>query len=621
MSLYQNTQPSFLLTSEWACAKKYDAANPNGYWAIVHGPTEAWQTVIFSVELPAGAIVARAYIKMSFTSYPRGGIAYQRINGEPIPSDGVIDITMTPDMTSFEAVYTFKGHGTLEEKQGQYSGSLGIGTPTLVIDYVDTAGGETGGDDAAVAVGTATGMRLPRLLGKDLHEKARLQCTSLSLTLNLDPLSTAEMGLPWDAPEVSVDDFVELFNPYGSAGIFRVYQTETTPGLSRGCSLRHSIVTLADDLVTAGNAIKAPVGQVFASLFAMQSSILWVMGDCELPEDLEIVLERRYQTLLSAFTSLTAQLPDGYAWEFDQAVSPWRAHLRAMPEDDMCEFRLNRNLKSMDITVDRDQQCTRVYAFGAGEGEERISLTGLIGTPYLDADDIASRGVIAKSITSADIYDALTLKEVAQRYIDRHKDPSVSIQVDAVDAYRATGLTFDRFQLGRVCRVPLPAFGRYIREKVVSISWRDLVNDPTAVTAYLANRLRDATDELAELMREATQSKLIGVGKVESTEKTYNNSGVTQSSSLVHYFNITGYGNTLSVMAKYTPAGECRLRVDGETEVPAEEAESGNVELLRYLKTDENGVPVVGEHSVQYNALGTGTLTVSSTVTVKSIAR
>lgn len=620
MSQYTNTQPSFNLTSEWACAKKYDAANPNGYWAIVHGPTEASHVVTFPVDLPAGAIIAKAWIKVNFTSAPRGGVKYQRINGETLPSDGVFEITLTADMTSFDAEFTFCGYGTVESKQGEYSGSLGIGTPTLVVDYVDTSSGETGGDDAAVAVGSATGMRLPRLLGKDLHEKGRLPCTSLSLTLNLDPLSTAEMGLPWDAPEVSVDDFAELFSPYGSAGIFRVYQTEMTPGLSRRCSLRHGIVTLADDLVTAGNAITAPVGQVFASLFAMQSTVLWVMGDCELPEDLEIVLERRYQTLLSAFSDLTAQLPDGYAWEFDQSVSPWRAHLRAMPEEVMCEFRLNRSLRTLSISVDRDEQCTRLYAFGAGEGDDRIGLESLIGTPYLDADDIESRGVIAKSVTLEDIYDALSLKEVAQRYIDRHKDPGVSIQVDAVDAYRATGLTFDKFQLGRVCRVPLPAFGRYIREKVVSISWRDLVSDPAAVTAYLANRLRDATDELAELMREATQSKLIG-GKVESTEETYNNSGVTQSSSLVHYFDITGYGNTLSVRAKYTPAGECRLRVDGETEVPADVAESGNVELLRYLKSDENGVPVVGEHYVQYNALGTGTLAVSSTVTVKTIAR
>lgn len=620
MSMYINQQASFNLVSTWWCNKIYGPEYPNGKWAIVSGPTEGSQTVTFPVALPAGAIVARAWIDVTFTSSPKGGVKYQRINGETLPPSGEFEVSLAADATNYEAVFTFAGYGTVEDRGGEFSGSLGIGTPTLYVDYVNTSAGETEDDEAAVAVGSAKGMRLPRLLGADLHERARLHPLSLAITLNLDPLSTAEMRLPYNEPEIAVDDFVELFSPYGSEGIFRVSQTETQTGVLRSCSLRHGIVTLADDLVTAGNAISAPVAQVFASLFAMQTVPRWVLGDCEVDADLEMVLERSFPTLLAAFTDLTARLPDGYAWAFDQSVSPWRANLRAMPTEPACEFRLSRALRSLSISVDRDDQCTRLYAFGAGEGEDRIGLTGLIGTPYLDAEDIADRSVIAKSITREDIYDALTLRDVARRYIDRHKDPSVSIKVDAVDAYRASGMPFDQFRLGRVCRVPLPAYGMTIMEKVISISWRDVVGDPTNVSAYLANRLRDVSDELAELMREATNSKLIG-GTVKSAESSNYYEGITQSNSLVHYFSITGYGNTLSVRAQYTPAGECRLLVDGETEVPADEAESGTVDILRYLKSDENGVPTVGEHNVQYFARGTATLSVKSTVTVKAIEK
>lgn len=620
MSIYKNTQSSFNLISEWACAKKFDTAHPQGYMAIVHGPTEGSHTVTFPVTLPAGAIIAKAWISVEFTSSPRGGVKYQRINGETLPADGKFEITVTADMTSFEAVFTFASYGIVEEKQGEYSGALGIGTPTIHVDYVDTAGGEVEGDDAAVAVGNTSGMRLPRLLDADLHEVGRLHCTSLSLELNLDPLSTAEMGLPLFSPEVNVDDFVELFSPYGSVGIFRVYRTDEKVGYARQCALRHGIATLADDLVTAGNAITAPVGQVVASLLAMQTKIRWVLGVCELPEDLEIVMERNYQTLLEAFTDVIAALPDGYAPEFDQTVSPWAINIRAMPEEDACEFRMSRNVQTLTISVDRDTQCTRVYAFGAGEGDERIGLTNLIGTPYLDVENIADRDVIAKAITHEDIYDALTLKDVAQRYLDRHKEPDVSVSVDAVDVHRLTGLTFDQFHLGKICRVPLPASGRVVREKVVSLRWRDVIGAPASVTATLANRLREASDELAELMREATGSKLIG-GTVESKTNEYNNGSVTQTSSLVHYFDITGYGNTLSVRVKYTPAGGCKLLVDSANEVPADESEGGSVDILRYLKADENGVPIVGQHYVSFFALGTGTISVHSEVTVKTIEK
>lgn len=272
----------------------------------------------------------------------------------------------------------------------------------------------------------------------------------------------------------------------------------------------------------------------------------------------------------------------------------------------------------MTIRIDRDSQCTRVYAFGAGEGDERIGLTSLIGTPYVDA--LGADRIIAKTITNDEVFDALTLKSVADKYLERHKDPTVSIEVDAANVYRMTGLTMDKFHLGKMCRVPLPTLGKTIREKVISIRWKDLIKSPDAVTATLANRLRTVSDEMADLLREATNGKLIG-GTVESKTTENNNDSVTQGSSLVHYFDIKGYGNTLAVIAEYTPAGDCRLNVDGKKDVPNDEAEDGRVDVLRYLESDGNGVPLQGQHFVQYFAKGTGTLSVHSEVTVKTIEK
>lgn len=617
MSVYKITLEQIRLSSPWKCGKKVDATHPEGYWAIVQGPTEASASVSFAIDLPADAIIARAWIHAKAVSSPLGGIEYFRINGENVPASGEFDIDITVSDTSFAALFAFRSWGVVFSDESNHYGDLWI-EPALYVDYVTTSSGGSGGDDTAGAASAAKDLRLPRLLGDDFREIARLNCTSLSMELNIDPLSTAEMVLPKGSPMVEVDAFVELYTPYGSAGIFRVAQTDETVGYSTSCSLRHGIITLADDLVTAGNAISAPVAQVFASLLAMQTNPLWVMGECEVEEDLEIVLERNYQTILAAYTDLTSKLPPEYMWDFDQTGVPWRANLRKMPEDDSCEFRMTRNVKSLVISTDRDTQCTRVYAFGAGEGDERIGLTGLIGTPYLDAEG-ADR-VIAKSITNEDIYDALTLKDVAERYLERHKNPDVSVRVNGVDLYKLTGMTFDKFHMGKICRVPLPSSGRVVREKVVSIAWHDVIGSPSDVTATLATRLREASDELADLMREATNSKLIG-GTVEESKTEYNNSNVTQSSSLVHEFDITGYGNALTVRVDYTPAGRCLLLVDSEKEVPANEAEDGSVDILRYLKSDENGVPIVGRHNVQFFAIGTATLSVHSEVTVKTIEK
>jgi phage minor structural protein len=622
MSVYKAVLDAVSLDSHWTCSKVVNASKPAGNWVITSGPNEASASLVFPVEIPAGAIIARAWIALNAASSPIGGIAYFRANGDDVPSSGEVDIDVLPSDTSYSMTLTYKSWGVVYSDANDHYGRLII-EPVLYVDYIASGNDAPLPDvDGATASG-ATELRLPRLLDSTMKERARLKCKSLAINLKLDPLSTATVTISDRQPGIATGDYMEVFSPYGSAGIFRVHRVETeieAGKMTQRCEMRHGISSLADDVVEEGNAISAPIAQLFSSIFAMQTNPIWVLGVCEAPADLEMVLERNFQSLFTAFGDSTRKLPDGYAWDFDQTALPWRANLRKMPEENACEFRLTRNVEGVSITVDRDSQCTRVYAFGAGEGEERIGLKSLIGTPYLDADNISDVGVKAKKIANEDIYDALALRDVAQRYLDRHKEPDVSIRVGGVDLHKLTGLSFDQFHLGKVCQVALPEFGMTVREKVVAISWRDVINKPDSVVADLNNSLRTPADEIAELMREATDGKLIG-GVVNEETTEYNNSNVTQSSSLEHHFDITGYGNTLSVRVKFKPAGQCRLNVDGVVDVPADEAESGSVDILKYLKHDENGVPLVGGHYVNFFKIGTGTIAVNSKITVKTIEK
>lgn len=63
--------------------------------------------------------------------------------------------------------------------------------------------------------------KLPRLLDENMKEMARLHPTKVGLQLQLEPLSTATMTLPKGEPAISVGDWVELYVPGKSAGIFR----------------------------------------------------------------------------------------------------------------------------------------------------------------------------------------------------------------------------------------------------------------------------------------------------------------------------------------------------------------------------------------------------------------
>lgn len=628
--IYTNVQPTHRMSSTWQCA--YGERNGRMEWYIASGPTAASVNITFDVALPFDAVIKRTWLTMSLNS-PLTGAAYRRVNGISIPSSGEVDVEgIERTTTSFEAVFSFKVNGAVYQDVETHSGTLVITDPTLHIEYESTSTPDDGPDSESEIIISRpedSGLQLPRLLDKEFHEVTRVAPISMRMNLKLHPLSTATMRVPMDGSEIKVRDFMELFTPHGSAGLFRVTETGTQYG-GKGIQtvyLEHALATLSDSLALGTQAMSAPVATVISTLLEGQNEQLWALGDCEVPEDYELIYEYSYQNLLQAIMGLTDLLPGDYAWEFDTTQRPFLMHLRIMPEDDSCECRMNRNLTSAELTMDGSSLCTRIFPFGAGEGTDRVTLTHLIGSQHMDSPNTAIWGYVSRTFTQEDIFDALTLRDVAQRYLDRHDHPLVSVTMDAVDLYEATGETFDRFRLGRRCRLALPEYGIAMHERVIATEWADVYGSPESVRVTLANRIRDASDEIAELMREATSSKLLG-GTVETVEETSRAGEITPGSPFVHTFQITGYGNVLNVRTAYTckpDAGglaECIVSVDGN-EVDTTSNLGSTIDITRYLATDENGVPLVGDHKVrlQPKTMNDETSTVSNTVTIKQIKK
>lgn len=631
--IYTNTQPSFGMVSEWQCNFIVHAGRVQ--WYMVNIPTEGSGNVTFPVELPEGATVTRAWLSMAL-SLPLSGSAYQRVNGLSIPSDGIVEIELPEGAKSFEAAFVFRANGILYQDIFQHSGRLSIIDPTLNIEYETAEETPPDGEEPAPEEPEEesrpldTGVQLPRLLDGDLKERARIDPSRLSLTLNLHPLSTAIMDIPPGEPEVKVRDMLELFSPNGSVGLFRVTEVCDTFGNLSGqrVYLEHALATLADSLAIGTQAMSGPVAMVFSTLLDGQEVKNWVLGDCEIPEDFELVYEYSTESILKAIIGLTNMLPDGYAWEFDTLQYPFVMHLREMKTDNLCECRLNRNLSSVRRTLETNTLCTRLYAYGAGEGQDRVTLTNLIGQQYIDSDSVNTWGVVSKALYADNIFDALTLKDVAERFLSRYDKPKVSVEMDAMDLYRATGENLDYFKLGRTCRMPLPAYGVTLNERVIQIKYPDVFGNPENAVVTLANRIRTASDEIAELMREVTNSKLLG-GTVETETKIGSYGRVTPESPLDVYYDIAGYGNVLNVRASYKATlnyddsvVSCNLVVDGN-EVPESEIIAHSADITRYLSKDENGVPTVGSHSVSFfpRTLIGDESTVRGTITIKTIEK
>ena len=326
-------------------------------------------------------------------------------------------------------------------------------------------------------------IRLPRLLGRDLAEKGRLRCSSASATINITPLSTASLTLYGDEYPVSIRDFVEIYGPDGSLGIFRVSASQKTYGDQQQISLEHGIVTLEDDMTADGTVLSGSMKSMLTKLLSFQSDKMWALGDVEISGDLDDI-EAGMVNLLEAVMTIVAT--DGSAMmTFDQSAVPWVLHVRKRPSVISSECRLNRNTNGVNMRLDDLELCTRVTVEDAA-GERHT----------YDADTIGTWGVAHKSITADEGDDP---EEQGLAYLDAHKDPALSVEIDALTLASMTGEPLDSFGLGGMCRVSLPEWGVAMDERIISIAYPSLFGQPGQVKLTLSGRRNDVSANLATL--------------------------------------------------------------------------------------------------------------------------
>jgi phage minor structural protein len=326
--------------------------------------------------------------------------------------------------------------------------------------------------------------KLPRLWpsGEALHPVA------LSIEMNLAPLSTAQMTLP---PEESaaVGQWIELFTPHGSAGIFRVARVSMDGMGTTQVDLEHGLCSLGDNLLPIKDSKRGSARELLTELLAGQN--LWALGDVAVPDDVLLTWEFDYSNVLRGVSTLLKELPE-YAAALDQTVTPWVLHIVALTDEDACECRLTRNLTSLQIETDRSDLCTRLHVLGAKNNT------------VLEADTIGTWGVVERTLTADPDMTEEDLMESAQRHLEKYKNPALTVQIGALELAEVTGDPFDKFTLGRVCRVALPEMQQTVRQRVVQIRYDDPLGRPEEVRISLASAQNSIADTVAGLVVDTT---------------------------------------------------------------------------------------------------------------------
>ena len=325
--------------------------------------------------------------------------------------------------------------------------------------------------------------RLARVLDSDMQELRRLHPIEQSIDDRVTPLSTASLTLP-RGEHAAFHDWVEVFTQNGSAGVYRVSGASETYTDDASVELEHGICALGDAIIPGKATISGTLSQVLSVMLGYQvvtagGAPLWALGS--VATNAQASFDHDSTNLLSA---VLAVVPDGYMLTFDQSALPWRLGVAAMEAVPSCEGRLARNLRSVTVTVDDEDFCTRIYC-------DKLQEPG-----YKDGPTVGTWGIVSKTITAQDNVTQESLVGYITQYLEDHKNPRVSIECDAEDLSTITGETIDRLEKGRLFRIALPDYGVAMEERILAVRTGSAYDEPERVRLTLANSIRDTADTL-----------------------------------------------------------------------------------------------------------------------------
>ncbi len=351
----------------------------------------------------------------------------------------------------------------------------------------------------------ALSVRLPQLLSKStLKPSTLLHPLSLSVQRELIPCSSARMVLP-EGETIAIKDFVRLYTVNGDEGIFRV--TAVAPAIPGGTDavLSHGLCVLYDARMTGAGTLEGSLGDVIRQLlshqvvsingtpllaagsFASGATIRVEYNNSRVLDLLEEACEKAYTEKLT----------------IDQSSIPWVVGSVALSNSPTAEGRFSRNLQSVKINMDDDDQCTRLIVEHTDwETDEKTYTTH-------DADTIGQYGII-EDVWSVP-YGATQAEEsayIAELFRQR-KDPSTSVQIDAVDLFAVTGESLDRLDTGDLMRCCMPDYDTTINNRLMTVHFPDVYGDPHAARASLRNRHRRLSDMLRTVRRDVDHETVI----------------------------------------------------------------------------------------------------------------
>lgn len=382
-------------------------------------------------------------------------------------------------------------------------------------------------------------IRSPAVLDANLNESFRLSPVSGSVTLKLIGSGEATLTLPDDAPELHIHDWIAIYNRRGLLGYYRITNIAPNYKKQTDITMLHGIDILSDSVWQEQRDFSGTMAQFITALLNQQTQLVngvkpWVLGTCASSATIQKSIN--YDRLSELLEDLVEE-GGGYVFQYDMSAFPWTLNYVALEDTVTSEFRITRNIRSATATFNDADLCTRLILsdnVAVKDTDTNTSSTDTVIRVYDNAAAQANWGIVIKT-ADIDTHDDLAnhlypeADAWAADFLAKRAEPSVQIQIDGDELSAITGDNWDEVDLGRLCRVSLPAYGRTFEERVVSVTYPDLYKDNVGATSHvtvsLANSLPKFSENISSVKKQAnkTARSARGLGRYAASSKELTN--------------------------------------------------------------------------------------------------
>ncbi|MDY2986141.1 MAG: phage tail spike protein [Peptoniphilus sp.] len=382
-----------------------------------------------------------------------------------------------------------------------------------------------------------------KIYDTNMRELARLQnAFDTGYDLVNNELWTCRFKMPKNDKKIKFCEafnYVELFDGEERVELFRIMPSVFTRNelAYEEFECEHVLATLIDDVLFQYHQI-GNVGvytpQVLRYVLDKQTNKRWQLVECDFNRQFEYKWEN--ENLLAALFSVPKCFNEKYKWVFDTTTQPWGLSLKRLDEKYKADIQYRKNMQNIEKTKDPTNIVTRLYALGYGEGDNQLTIKSVNnGVPYIEKN-VGSYGLKNSILIDRRFESPTTLLEYAKTVLNEASQPYLSYKIKAVDLSVIDINKYPKFLPGDFVLIRDVEDEINLKLPIVKVSKSDLKGNPFDIEIEIANKNKDITGSISEIMERSRINDTYAQGATNLMQIAFNDNADEKYPALIKFY-------------------------------------------------------------------------------------